>query len=400
MKGEFADDDSCREFLQRAEALIRMGRNWVWDVNTDRLYWSDEVVRIYGVDPLTFDCKASSLARLIHPEDLWKRERAIAEALQGKDVAPYDYRVRREDNTERVVLVEDMHLERSPDGSTAYMCGVIRDITEIKQLEEQLGLLNEELEVRVRRRTAELERANVRLQELDRLKSMFIATTSHELRTPLNSILGFISMTLQGLSGELNEEQRDNLSRAHGSALHLLSLVNDIIDISKLEAGKTEVYPETVLLDQVVAEAAGAMEPQLKAKSLLLQVEVPQRLYLFTDRKRLLQCLLNLLGNAAKFTERGSILIAAREAGETVEISVADTGIGIAEKDLPRLFQPFERLESRLRVKAGGTGLGLYLTRKLCSDILEGSVSAQSRVGEGSVFTLKIPREVGGGTQS
>jgi PAS domain S-box-containing protein len=399
MKGEFADDDSCREFLQRAEALIRMGRNWVWDVNTDRLYWSDEVVRIYGVDPLTFDCKASSLARLIHPDDLWKRERAISEALQGKDVLPYDYRVRREDNSERVVLVEDMHLERSPDGSTAYMCGVIRDITEIKQLEEQLGLLNEELEVRVRRRTAELERANVRLQELDRLKSMFIATTSHELRTPLNSILGFISMTLQGLSGELNEEQRDNLSRAHGSALHLLSLVNDIIDISKLEAGKTEVYPETVLLDDVVAEAAGAMAPQLKAKSLLLQVEVPQRLYLFTDRKRLLQCLLNLLGNAAKFTERGSILVAAREAGETVEISVADTGIGIAEKDLARLFQPFERMESRLRVKAGGTGLGLYLTRKLCSDILQGSVSVQSRVGEGSVFTLKIPREVGGGTQ-
>jgi PAS domain S-box-containing protein len=396
MKGDFADEEGCREFLERAETLIRMGRNWVWDVNTDQLYWSDEVVRIYGVDPLTFDCKASSLAKLIHPDDLWKRERAIAQALEGNQVAPYDYRVRRADNSERVVLVEDMHLEHTRDGAPAYMCGVIRDITEIKQLEEQLGLLNEELELRVRARTAQLEQANARLQELDRLKSMFIATTSHELRTPLNSILGFISMTLQGLSGELNEEQTDNLSRAHGSALHLLSLVNDIIDISKLEAGKTECYPESLLLHELVAEATGVLEPQIRGKGLLLQVEVPSGLLLFTDRKRLLQCLLNLVGNAAKFTERGSILISARETGPVAELSVTDTGIGIAEKDLHRLFQPFERLESRLRVKAGGTGLGLYLTRKLCNDILQGSVTVQSRVGEGSVFTLRIPREIGG----
>jgi two-component system, NarL family, sensor histidine kinase EvgS len=203
-------------------------------------------------------------------------------------------------------------------------------------------------------------------------------------------------MTLQGLSGELNEEQKDNLSRAHGSALHLLSLVNDVIDISKLEAGKTEVYPESMVLAEVVSEAAGAMEPLIRGKGLLLQVEVPAATLLFSDRKRLLQCLINLLGNAVKFTERGSILISGRESGDMVDISVTDTGIGIPERDLGRLFQPFERMESRLRVKAGGTGLGLYLTRKLCTDILQGSVAVQSREGEGSVFTLRIPREIGG----
>jgi PAS domain S-box-containing protein len=389
-------DDSARLFRARAEAIFQLGRNWVWDLTTDRVYWSEEMIQIYGVSPEQFGNSNTSLAKLIHRDDLWKQERAIREVRQGKKIEPFEYRVVRPDLTERVVLVKNMQYVESADGKTSYLFGAVQDITESKQLEEQLGLLNAQLEQRVRTRTAELEQANLRLRELDRLKSMFIATTSHELRTPLNSIIGFLSVTLQGLSGELNDEQKDNLSRAYGSAMHLLSLVSDVIDITKLEAGKTEVFAESFLLDEVIDEATGVVAADMVSRGLTLAIEAPPATTLCTDRKRLLQCLINLLGNAVKFTERGSVRIYARSDRESLELSVSDTGIGVAQKDIPRLFQPFERLDSHLSVKAGGTGLGLYLTKKLCTDILRGTISMQSREGEGSTFTLKVARDITG----
>ena len=394
MKLQHADEDAPGVLEARVEAMFQLGRNWVWDLRSDRIYCSDDITHVFGIDRRLFDGKALSVAGLIHPHDVWKRERAITEALQGKKVEPFEYRVVRADSTERVILVKEMQLDRSEDGKNAYIFGVVQDITERKQLEEQLGLLNLDLEQRVRTRTQELERANSKLQELDRLKSMFVATTSHELRTPLNSIIGFIGMTLQGLSGELNDEQKDNLTRAHASAMHLLSLVSDVIDITKIEAGKTEAYPESVLLQEIVAQATGVVAAEMRSRGLALEVDVPCATTLVTDRKRLLQCLINLLGNALKFTEKGRVSVAARAGEDTVELSVSDTGIGMPEKDLPRLFQPFERLESRLSLKAGGTGLGLYLTKKLCTDILRGTISVQSREGEGSTFTLKIARDI------
>ncbi len=246
----------------------------------------------------------------------------------------------------------------------------------------------------------ELEAANHKLQDLDRLKSMFIASMSHELRTPLNSIIGFTGMTLQGLSGDLNEEQKGNLARAYQSAKHLLSLITDVIDISKIEAGRIDTYPETVVLKTVVSEAIIAIEPQLKEKGLTLDIDVPEGLLLITDKKRLLQCLINLLSNGVKFTEKGGLRLAVSELGESVAIAVTDTGIGIAENDLPKLFEAFERLETHLRVKAGGTGLGLYLTRKIVTDLLHGSVSVQSTLGQGSVFTLTVAKELAMPTES
>lgn len=255
----------------------------------------------------------------------------------------------------------------------------------------ELKLINREMEQRIAARTIELTTANIKLKELDKLKSMFIASMSHELRTPLNSIIGFTGMTLQGLSGELNDEQKDNLARVYKSAKHLLALITDVIDISKIEAGRVEAFLEQVSLKDVVEEAVASVEPLAKEKGLVLELRIPADVILTTDRKRLLQCLLNILSNAVKFTESGKISVTSSESEGYLTITVNDTGIGIAEKDLPKLFEAFERLDSHMRVKAGGTGLGLYLTRKLATDILHGTVSVQSREGEGSTFSLRVP---------
>lgn len=241
----------------------------------------------------------------------------------------------------------------------------------------------------------ELTEANVKLEEMDRLKNMFIASVSHELRTPLNSIIGFSGVLLKGMTGELTEKQKDQLSRIHSSARHLLELITDIIDISKIEAGAVDVHPASFLLQEVITECEDSIQPQLAAKPLSLSTDIPENVELHTDRKRLRQCLLNYLSNAVKYSEQGDIRVTVRRlSDDRIRISVSDTGIGIAEDDIPRLFQPFERMDSHLRVKAGGTGLGLYLTRKIVTDILQGEIHVESVKGQGSVFSLTIPRNV------
>ncbi|MBF0371477.1 MAG: hybrid sensor histidine kinase/response regulator [Magnetococcales bacterium] len=241
--------------------------------------------------------------------------------------------------------------------------------------------------------TKKLEVANERLKELDRLKSLFIASMSHELRTPLNAIIGFIGVMLQGMSGPLNDRQKDHLGRAYGSAKHLLALIVDVIDISKIEAGYLETHPEEILLEEVVQEALDTIAGEAKKKGLEVMANYPETLTLVTDRKRLLQCLLNYLSNAVKYTPQGRIMLNISQAGRFLEVAVTDTGVGISEKELPRLFDSFVRLEATRRLNAPGTGLGLYLTRKIVTDLLGGKVSATSREGYGSTFMLTIPMD-------
>jgi len=256
------------------------------------------------------------------------------------------------------------------------------DITERKRAETELKTAKEDA-----------ERANKKLKELDTLKSMFIASMSHELRTPLNSIIGFTGMTLDELSGELNDEQKDNLSRVYRSAKHLLNLITDVIDISKIEAGRIDSFLEEVSLSELVNEAIDTIRSQVQKKGLHLEVEAPDEIVFRTDRKRMLQCLLNLLSNSVKYSEHGTVTVKAYQAEGGVEISVSDTGIGIANEDMPKLFEAFERLESHLRIKAGGTGLGLYLTKKIATEILGGEIKVASEAGQGSTFTLNIPQD-------
>lgn len=268
----------------------------------------------------------------------------------------------------------------------------LRDITERRKSEQALRRSYALLESRVEHRTAELMRANSKLQELDRLKSLFIASVSHELRTPLNSVIGFSSMMMQATFGELNEKYTDYVTRINLAGQHLLSLITDIIDISKIESGFVDVELSDFELDEIVDEAVNIVRPQSEKKGLSLKVTIPQNLTIHSDRMRLLQCLLNLLSNAIKYSEQGQIAVFTEDLGEQVVILVRDTGIGVSEEDMPQLFEAFERIETHLRVKAGGTGLGLYLTKKITNELLQGEVGVSSKLNEGSTFWIKIPK--------
>ena len=261
-------------------------------------------------------------------------------------------------------------------------------------------------------KTTELQEANDKLKELDRLKSMFIASMSHELRTPLNSIIGFSGIMLQGMSGGISVEQRDQLTRIFRAGKHLLLLITDVIDIAKIESGKITPFATDFMLGEVIDEAMGQVRQQAEAKGITLNLQVDDsEILMHSDRQRLLQCLLNLLSNAVKFTEKGSVTIAvAANIGKELqarplsgvmgqndisagwlEISVTDTGIGIQVEDMKLLFKSFVRLESTLKATVPGTGLGLYLTKKLVTEVLGGKIGAESEEGMGSKFWLQIP---------
>jgi PAS domain S-box-containing protein len=274
-------------------------------------------------------------------------------------------------------------------GEVIGLIGAVLDITERKALEDDLRRHRDHLEDLVRQRTAELKHANVRLQELDRLKSMFIASMSHELRTPLNTIIGFTGIILQGMVGAINAEQRKQLNMVKESAVHLLALINDVIDISKIEAGIVEVAMDTFDLADLVRDVAASFAVAAQAKGLSLSVRAPDGMVFKGDKRRMRQMLVNLISNAVKFTDRGGVEIALAQTRAGIEIEVRDTGIGIKQADMGKLFLSFSQIATEGRPKEG-SGLGLYLSQKI-AHLMGGHIAVRSTEGVGSVFTISLP---------
>jgi len=241
----------------------------------------------------------------------------------------------------------------------------------------------------------EIALKNLELAEASRMKSAFIANMSHELRTPLNAIIGFTGALLMKLPGPLTTEQDKQLNTIRSSARHLLSLINDILDVAKIEAGKVTLSIETVQCQNLVNEVAETLRPLATQKGLALEVRLEaQPVSLDTDRRALTQILINLANNAIKFTEKGTVRISlalgTRDDGSrTVEFSVADSGAGIRAEDQAKLFQAFSQLDSTSTRHAEGAGLGLYLCQNL-TNVLGGSLYFTSEFGKGSVFTLAM----------
>jgi PAS domain S-box-containing protein len=283
------------------------------------------------------------------------------------------------------------------DGNCTQLIGTVHDITERVNAEAELRRLNAELEERVARRTEELKAAMLKAQSADRLKSAFLATMSHELRTPLNSIIGFTGVLLQGLAGPLNAEQTKQLGMTRDSARHLLALINDVLDISKIEAGQLEVARAPFEMRAAIENTLRAVSPLAQKNGLALTASIASNVgVVVSDRRRVEQILLNLLSNAIKFTEHGEVRLACRAQNGWLEISVRDTGIGIRPEDLGKLFEPFHQLETGLNRRHEGTGLGLAICRNLVN-LLGGQIRAESEWGAGSTFTFTLPLAPEGG---
>ncbi len=252
----------------------------------------------------------------------------------------------------------------------------IRDITERKLFEQTLQEKN-----------AELENANL-------AKDRFLASMSHELRTPLNAIIGFTGTLLMRLPGPLTGDQDNQLRTIQISAKHLLSLINDLLDLAKIESGKVELSFERVNCESIICEVANALRPLAETKGLQFNIEMPtHEIIIQTDRRALGQIIINLANNAIKFTDKGMVCLKVEQHksddGLVTEISVTDTGVGIRSDDQDRLFQAFQRIDVPTMRYQEGTGLGLYISQKL-ADLLGGKIQLQSQYSEGSTFTLQI----------
>lgn len=271
-------------------------------------------------------------------------------------------------------------------------------LQQVRASEQALEKLNRELEQRVAERTQQLESAmnqqvelNERLLESDRVKSQFLASMSHELRTPLNAILNFTEFVALGVLGDINDKQKDALDKSLSSGHHLLSLINDVLDITKIEAGMLKLFvEENVQLETLLSEAMATAQTLVNGKPIAIQTIIePDLPTLLADRRRIKQVLLNLISNACKFTEKGSITLYAKQQGAGVLISVQDTGTGIAPEDHDLIFEPFQQTEQGVQ-HAHGTGLGLPISKRLV-EAHQGKLWLESTVGVGSVFHIYLP---------
>ncbi len=271
----------------------------------------------------------------------------------------------------------------------------IIDLSDQRRMQLQLERYKDSLETLVEERTAELTLANRELVEATKAKDKFLAAMSHELRTPLNSIIGFSGTLLQGLAGELNEEQQRQLSHVERSGRHLLRLINQVLDLARIEAGQEEPELETFEVAALVGEVLGDVTPLAEEKSLTLASdteEAPDRMH--GDRDRLKQIILNLLSNAIKFTVNGEVRLAASAQADMVVFRVSDTGPGIPFDEQTLVFESFHQMRTEAGHKPAGTGLGLSISREL-AHLLGGEITLESTPGEGSCFIVRMPITAG-----
>ena len=271
----------------------------------------------------------------------------------------------------------------------------LRDQTaDLETSSEEMRLLNDVL----LKRTEELEHARAVAEEANQAKSTFLAVMSHELRTPLNAISGYIELLDIGIYGPVTDKQRDALDRINRSQRHLLRLINEVLNLARIESGRVEYDIADIMLDGIIHDVGPMVEPQLTGKGLAFEVTVGSELLVRADRDKVQQILLNLLSNAIKFTPRdGRVTVTAGrrdDAPDTVFVTVADTGIGIPAEKLASVFEPFVQVDVSQKGRKEGSGLGLAISRDLARG-MGGDLTARSEEGRGSTFTLTLPGAAG-----
>lgn len=398
-----------RAMQGRLEAVVEHLREGlvIADPDGDMLHWNPESLRLLGFSELEegrlrqrefgkiFEIFTLDGVRL-KPEQ-WP----LARVRRGEAIDDLQAVVRRLDfEWEKIISYTGRCVEYAPGEQLAFL--TLQDITERKRAERSLLDSKDELETLVAARTADLQSALIRAEAADQIKSAFLATMSHELRTPLNSIIGFTGILLQSLAGPLNPEQSKQLGMVQGSARHLLELINDVLDISKIEAGQLQIRAAPFDFRESVERMAASLRPMAERKAIAFEVFLASSIgEISSDQRRVEQIMLNLLNNAIKFTQHGRVTLRVEPQDDfypaggggplaALRLQVTDTGIGIKPDDLSMLFQPFRQIDSGLTRQYEGTGLGLVICQRLVS-LLDGEIDVSSVPGQGSTFSVTIP---------
>lgn len=380
-------EERLRQLSERLDLAVSSAHIgiWEWDIEQDRLIWDQRMYELYSLSSeqksLNFDFWNSCL----HPDDQAVAKKNFQLASQGQSNYDTEFRIVGPDNSIRFIKANAV-FQWDKQGNPRRMTGINYDITTQKIAEAQLYKTNQEL------------------ARATRSKDEFLANMSHELRTPLNAILGMNEGLKEQVFGELNERQMDALDVVCRSGSHLLELINDVLDLAKIEAGQVTLNNDYMPISGLVESSIAFVKQQAAKKRIHLEAKVPSDFpLLYMDVRRMRQVLVNLLANAVKFTsEQGRICLDVSrvtagpgespdsQSGEMLQISICDTGIGIAAENLAQLFEPFLQIDSALNRQYEGTGLGLALV-KCIVELHGGQVTVTSELGVGSCFTVKLP---------
>jgi PAS domain S-box-containing protein len=382
INNDITEHKRAEEARSRLAAIVESSDDAIISITLDGVImsWNAGAEKLFGYTAeemigLTFN-------PLLPPDRPDEEAQILQQLQQGEQIKHYET-VRQCKDGKLLDISLTVSPMKNPTGEIVGISKIARDITARKQDEEQLRLSAEHVSL-----------ANSELARAARLKDEFLAGMSHELRTPLNTILGLSEALLEEVYGDLTEKQQQSLKTIEQSGKHLLDLINDILDLSKIESGKMELQMSSVSIQTLGEFSLSFVRQQAHRKNIKLGLQVtdnPKEIWM--DDRRIRQVLINLLSNAVKFTSEGGevhLQVKADAAREVIEFSVRDTGIGIASEDMTKLFRPFVQLDSSLSRRYGGTGLGLALVRRI-TELHDGSVSVRSDVGQGSCFTVTLP---------
>lgn len=360
--------------LREAQQVARLG-SWELDIVTKQLTWSAEVFRIFGLDPDRPEPTYEELFYYFPHDERIRFKQLVDRAIHFAEPYETDFQILRADGSCGYIFAKGQ-LGYTPEGEVNRLFGIAMDISDRKQVE------------------ATLQKTNAELARATRLKDEFLASMSHELRTPIAAILGMSDVLKEEIFGELNQKQRHYIDVISQSGNHLLSLINDILDLAKIESGKLELQLEPILVPILCSSSLSFVKQMAHNKNIKLATRLfPSDIgEINVDRLRIEQALINLLSNAVKFTPAGGqVVLEVKQDLERAVIyfSVSDTGIGIAPEDMPKLFESFVQIDSSLNRQYNGTGLGLALVKQIV-ELHKGSVKVESTLGQGSCFTIEL----------
>jgi PAS domain S-box-containing protein len=373
----------AEQFLQHSEArfrsLIEASAAMVWTTLPSGQFAGAQPEWIDFTGQNATDIKGWGWLDAVHPDDREATEQAWKKAVETADVFEIEHRLRRRDGAWRYMAVRAVAIRES-DGSIREWVGIHTDISARKQAE------------------ADLEAAKEAAEEANRTKSQFLANMSHELRTPLSAVIGYSEMLAEEIEEIGERSLLPDVAKIETNARQLLSLINDVLDISKIEANKMEIYPETFAVSAMISDIALAVDSLVAKKNNTLKIDVIGDVGdMHSDAVKLRQCLINLLSNASKFTENGVITLTAkrlvRDEKAWLRFSVSDTGIGMTAEQLAKLFERFSQADVSTTRRFGGTGLGLAITQAF-TRMLGGDIEVESEFGKGTIFAIMLPAVV------